>query len=142
MTRYERGFLSKCAEYGVDGRRLLKMAFGMDPTANWETYTPAPSSPATLRTPSMSHPIDPAKHREAAEKSSPNMFYGLAAGPAATATAAAAPALTAAGLVGVPALRALNNQVREYFGGWGEIPKAVLDSYSRAVHEPRAKKAR
>lgn len=26
MTRYEQGFLTKCAEYGVDGRRLLKRA--------------------------------------------------------------------------------------------------------------------
>lgn len=28
MTRYEKGFLTKCAEYGVDGRPLLKRAFG------------------------------------------------------------------------------------------------------------------
>ena len=26
MTRYEQGFMSKCAEYGVDGRVLLKQA--------------------------------------------------------------------------------------------------------------------
>lgn len=26
MTNYEKGFLAKCAEYGVDGRRLLKLA--------------------------------------------------------------------------------------------------------------------
>ena len=27
MTRYEQGFLTKCAEHGVDGRALLKSAF-------------------------------------------------------------------------------------------------------------------
>jgi hypothetical protein len=26
MTRYEQGFLTKCAEYGIDGRELLKHA--------------------------------------------------------------------------------------------------------------------
>ena len=26
MTRYEQGFLTKCAEYGIDGRELLKQA--------------------------------------------------------------------------------------------------------------------
>jgi len=26
MTRYEKGFIEKCAEYGVDGRALLKQA--------------------------------------------------------------------------------------------------------------------
>lgn len=24
MTRYEKGFLTKCAEYGIDGRYLLQ----------------------------------------------------------------------------------------------------------------------
>ena len=27
MTRYEQGFLTKCAEYGIDGRELLKQAY-------------------------------------------------------------------------------------------------------------------
>jgi len=35
MTEYERGFLTKCAEYGIDGRMLLKVAYnngiGMTP---------------------------------------------------------------------------------------------------------------
>ena len=27
MNRYEQGFLTKCAEYGIDGRELLKHAY-------------------------------------------------------------------------------------------------------------------
>lgn len=36
MTRYEQGFLTKCAEYGVDGRALLKLA-GYKPPTSIET---------------------------------------------------------------------------------------------------------
>ena len=32
MTRYEQGFLAKCAEYGVDGMALLKTAKGTTPS--------------------------------------------------------------------------------------------------------------
>lgn len=47
MNRYEKGFITKCAEYGVDGRKLLeKMAQATNFTnnANYDRYTRNPLS--------------------------------------------------------------------------------------------------
>lgn len=63
---YRQDFLAKCAERGVDGLRLLEKraqydtygisagSYGMDPTDNWQTYNPVPSSPQTFTGPDMS----------------------------------------------------------------------------------------
>ena len=44
MTRYEKGFIEKCAEYGVDGVALLKVAQELPPATD-TTATIAPPAP-------------------------------------------------------------------------------------------------
>ena len=48
MTSYEQGFLTKCAEYGVDGRALLEKLAGPRPEERRQIQS-ITSNPATLR---------------------------------------------------------------------------------------------
>lgn len=105
MTRYEQGFLSKCAEYGIDGKELLKQA----QMPSWLGESASKARAGELEW-----------MREAAKNAKPLASAVPAAGAGTGATAAAAgavPALAAptaalaAGTAGVAIGNALNKHV-------------------------------
>jgi hypothetical protein len=61
MTRYEQGFMNKCAEYGVDGAELAaymqKQALSLDAAKNVIARLPGKLKSFFSKTRTMSHPV-------------------------------------------------------------------------------------